>query len=367
MSAQKFEKRRAKVIRQFRQNEVDALLVTNEKNVSYLTGFSGEDSYLLLNKKQAVLLSDSRFATQIEEECPDLKTCIRGPRQNMSGMVSQLVNQSETSNLAIESSSMTVQALEGLKSVLKNTHLKPVSDMVENIRLIKDREEISKIKEAVVQAERGFESMKASLIGTDTELQVAHQLEHWMRRFGASGNSFPPIIAVGERSALPHARPTHGLISGSGFLLVDWGADHESGYKSDLTRMIVTGKVSSKLETVYRLVLKANEKAIEAVRPGVRCCDVDSVARKIIESGGYGKKFGHGLGHGLGLDVHEGPRVGPTSETALEPGMVITIEPGIYLPGWGGVRIEDDILVTKEGCEVLSSIPKGWDTVRISI
>lgn len=336
MSEKKYEKRRTQVCRQFREHDVEGLLVTNEKNVSYLTGFTGEDSYLLLDKKRAILISDSRFTTQIQEECPQLKTSIRGPGQTMSGTVSKLVNQSGISNLGIESSSLTVQIFETLGVAMKTGHLVPVDSLVENIRLIKDRDEIALIKEAVEQAERGFEAMKASLIGEDTELQVAHQLEQWMRRFGASGNSFPSIIAVGPRSALPHARPTEGLISGSGFLLVDWGADHPSGYKSDLTRMIVTGKVSSKLEKIYKLVLKANEKAIEAVRPGVRCRDVDSVARKVIEQGGYGKKFGHGLGHGLGLDVHEGPRVGPTSETVLEPGMIITIEPGIYLPGWGG-------------------------------
>jgi Xaa-Pro aminopeptidase len=191
-----------------------------------------------------------------------------------------------------------------------------------------------------------------------TELRVAHELEHAMRRLGALRASFEPIVAAGRRSALPHARATAAPIGAGGFVLVDWGASDVSGYKSDLTRLIATDKISPKLAKIYRVVLKAQRRGIEVVRPGAKCADVDAAARAVITNSGYGKNFGHGLGHGIGLEIHEGPRVNPRSEETLAPGMVITIEPGIYLPGWGGVRIEDDVLVTRDGFEVLSTLAK---------
>jgi Xaa-Pro aminopeptidase len=191
-----------------------------------------------------------------------------------------------------------------------------------------------------------------------TELRVAHELEHAMRRFGALRASFEPIVAAGPRAALPHARATGAPAQGGGFVLVDWGASDVSGYKSDLTRVLPTDKISPKLAKIYRVVLKAQRRGIESVRPGARCADIDAAARAVIVQAGFGKRFGHGLGHGIGLEIHEGPRLNPRSEDTLAPGMVITIEPGIYLPGWGGVRIEDDVLVTRDGFELLSTLPR---------
>ena len=200
--------------------------------------------------------------------------------------------------------------------------------------------------------------MRAELRPEMTELQAAHELEQAMRQFGATVAAFPPIIAVGPRAALPHARPTLGQISEADFVLIDWGATAASGYRSDLTRILVTGKISPKLEKVYGVVLKAQRAAIRSIRPGARCRDVDAIARRVIESAGFGKQFSHGLGHGIGLNVHEGPRMSAASDAELKPGMVVTVEPGIYLEGWGGVRIEDDCLVTRQGCEVLTSVSK---------
>ena len=178
-----------------------------------------------------------------------------------------------------------------------------------------------------------------------------------MRLFGAKQSAFPTIVAVGPRAALPHATPTGRRVGASDFVLIDWGAD-EGLYKSDLTRVLVTGRISPKLERIYRVVLRAQLKAIAAIRPGVVAADVDGIARAVIGEAGFGRYFGHGLGHGLGLQVHEAPRLAASSRTVLKPGMVVTVEPGIYLPGWGGVRIEDDVLVTRAGHEVLTSVPK---------
>jgi len=193
-----------------------------------------------------------------------------------------------------------------------------------------------------------------------TELEVAAELEYQARRFGAKGLSFPAIVAVGPRAALPHARPTQRKIGESDFTLIDWGVN--SGlYMSDLTRVIVTGKISPKLRKIYGVVLKAQLAAIEAIEPGKTCEQVDAVARKIITRAGFGKAFGHGLGHGTGLEIHEAPRLAVGHKTKLQPGMIVTVEPGIYVPGWGGVRIEDDVLVTRTGHEVLTDVPKQLD------
>jgi Xaa-Pro aminopeptidase len=186
---------------------------------------------------------------------------------------------------------------------------------------------------------------------------VANDLEYQMRQLGAKGPSFETIVATGARAALPHARPGNQKIGEADFTLVDWGA--QAGlYKSDLTRLVVTSRISPKLKRVYGVVLEAQRKAIAAIRAGVPACDVDRVARDVITEAGFGRYFGHSLGHGIGLDIHEGPRLIKTNQRPLRPGNVITVEPGIYLPGWGGVRIEDDVLVTRAGCEVLTHFPK---------
>jgi Xaa-Pro aminopeptidase len=187
-----------------------------------------------------------------------------------------------------------------------------------------------------------------------------------MRRFGARGAAFPPIVAVGAQAALPHAHPGRRRISEAGFVLIDWGAATFGGYKSDLTRVLVTGKIPPKLEKIYRVVLKAQQEAIQKIRPGAKCSDIDTAARNVIEAAGFGKNFGHGLGHGIGLNIHEGPRFAPISEDELKPGMILTVEPGIYLPHFGGVRIEDDVLITKSGHEVLSSVPKRFEEIVLT-
>jgi Xaa-Pro aminopeptidase len=228
---------------------------------------------------------------------------------------------------------------------------------VEQLRMIKDREEIQRTRVACDQARRAFEVVRASLRPEMTELEVAADLEYQARRFGAKCLSFDPIIAAGARAALPHGRASEQRIGAADFTLIDWGVN-EGLYMSDLTRMVVTGKISPKLRKIYDVVLQAQLAAIAAIQPGVTCESVDRVARDIITKAGFGKQFGHGLGHGTGLEIHEAPRLAQGQSTVLAPGMIVTVEPGIYLPEWGGVRIEDDILVTREGHEVLTSVPK---------
>jgi Xaa-Pro aminopeptidase len=198
-----------------------------------------------------------------------------------------------------------------------------------------------------------------------TEKEVADELEHQIRLYGGKACSFPPIVAVGARAALPHARPTDQKIGAGDFVLVDWGAD-AGPYKSDLTRVLVTGKIPPKLERIYRVVLSAQDAAIAQIRPGLACHEIDQVARAVITKAGFGANFGHGLGHGIGLEIHEAPRLAAADHLKLEAGMVVTVEPGIYLPAWGGVRIEDDVLVTKGGCQVLTTLPKSWEDAIVT-
>ena len=336
------------------------MLVTNFTNVTYLTGFTGDDSYLLVAAKDTILVSDPRYTTQIEEECPDITASIRPPGKNMLDGVAEVVRTTKAANLSVEADSMTVALFGQLQAKLPKNKLVPAAGLVEQLRVIKDKHEIDEICLAARYAEKAFAVLRATLRPERTEKEIAADLEYQLRLLGARGCSFPPIIAVGARAALPHAQPTDQKIGDGDFVLVDWGATARH-YKSDLTRVLITGKISPKLERVYSVVLRAQEQAIAAIKPGRTGREVDAVARGLIADAGFGRHFGHGLGHGLGLDIHEAPRLAAAAEQVLMPGMVVTVEPGIYLPGWGGVRIEDDILVTKTGYEILTSVPKKLD------
>lgn len=356
----RYHVRREKLRRLVEKAGADALLVTNFVNVTYLTGFTGDDSYLLVHGQDAGLLSDPRYTTQLEEECPGLELHIRPPGTSMLDLIAQVVQAARPGRVAIEADSMTVGLRDGIAGKLPQAALLPSAGLVEELRLTKDADEVALIRQAARFAERAFAVVRAGLRPENTEKELADELDHQMRLFGAVGCSFPSIVAVGPRAALPHARPGQSRVEESDFVLIDWGASGTL-YKSDLTRVLITGKISPKLERVYRVVLSAQEAAIAAIRPGVKAQDVDSVARQIIADAGFGRQFGHGLGHGLGLEVHEAPRLAVNSSIVLRPGMVVTVEPGIYLPGWGGVRIEDDILVTRSGHEVLTNVAKGLD------
>ncbi len=357
--------RREKLERLLAKTGVDAMLVTSFTNVTYLTGFTGDDSYLLVGKKSAIVISDPRYTTQLQEECGSLERHIRPPGVEMVSAVAEVLTAGKVRRLAIEGNSMSVSLRERLAAVAPSVEWVTTAGAVESLRQVKDRGEVGEIRRAITQAERAFAILRASLRPERTEKEVADELEHNLRQLGAKGSSFPPIVAVGPRAALPHARPTAQKIGESDFVLVDWGADDRL-YKSDLTRVLVTGKISPKLERIYGVVLKAQVLAIDAIRPGVTAHDVDSVARGHIEKEGFGRNFGHGLGHGIGLEIHEAPRLARNNHEPLKAGMVVTVEPGIYLPGWGGVRIEDDVLVTKTGHEVLTSVPKSLDESVLS-
>jgi Xaa-Pro aminopeptidase len=357
--------RREKLRRELWSREVDAFLVSSSTNVRYLTGFTGDSSVLLMTKDHEIIVSDGRFTTQLEQECPGLEASIRPPGRELNQTIADLIETIGLRRLAFEATTCTVAEYEWMRDAIPSVSMIGVRGWVETLRRVKDDGEIAEIRAAVRCAERAFTMARAGLRFGDSEKDVADALEGYLRRCGATGSSFPPIVAVGIRAALPHARPTTtSRVGDDDFVLIDWGASGQP-YKSDLTRVLVTGKVTSTFETIYRTVLAAQERAISAIRPGAKAHEIDAEARTVIEEAGFGAFFDHGLGHGLGMDIHEAPRLRKKSPDVLEPGNVVTVEPGIYLPDWGGIRIEDDVLVTPDGCEVLTHIAKSLDSVRV--
>jgi Xaa-Pro aminopeptidase len=370
--------RREQLARQLVREELDALLITNPINVSYLTGFSGESSYLIVGRTRTLLVSDARFTEQLADECPGLEVQIRPPGQSVTQAAAEALGKLGFRSIGIEGLHLTVGELETLQKLAPLLNWKSGPARVEQLRVIKDPSEVDQIREAIAIAERAFAAFQALLRPDDTEKDLSDALEMYVRRAGGRCTSFPSIVAVGAQAALPHAPPTSKRVAEADFLLVDWGASGRF-YKSDLTRVLATRKNpvfsqpphgagnAIRLEAVYEIVRSAQEAALRAIRPGVKGHDVDAVARGVIAAAGYGEYFGHGLGHGIGLQVHEAPALRPNSDHVLQPGMVVTVEPGIYLPGQGGVRIEDDVLVTRDGCEVLTSVAKDFAAISLRL
>ena len=360
-----FAHRRRSLLKAIRMSDADALLVTNETNVTYLTGFTGDSTWLLVSPGGTLAVSDGRYTTQLQEQCPDVEAFIRKTGTKLAEetgtLLDDLVKQTGKATVGVESGSITFAAVEALRGNSTRAELVSTEGLVEDLRMIKDESEVAAIREAVRLNEAGFDYLVNRLTSESTEIGLAHDLEHCLRQFGGAGFSFPAIIGVDDRAALPHYSPGDVRVGQASLVLVDWGTRGRSGYISDLTRTIVSDHPPKKLSDVYEAVREANEAGIAAIRPGATGVEVDAAARNVLEERGLEKWFTHSLGHGVGLNVHEAPSLGPTSPHTLEAGMVVTVEPGVYIPGRIGVRIEDDVLVTEDGCEVLSSLPKDID------
>lgn len=360
-----FDDRRRRLRETFDTAEIDGLIVASETNVGYLTGFSGDASDLLLTRDRAIVVSDGRFTVQLAQECPDLEVVIRPIGQPLEEGVGSLAKSLGIRRLGFESHATTVADFDTLLAAAEGVELVPKKGQVERLRMIKDDSEVAALRGAIAVAERAFEDLRGWLRPGVSEKAAADFLESALRSHGAIDASFPPIVAVGPRAALPHARPSTGAILGENdLILVDWGA-RWAGYRSDLTRILTMGKVTPELDPVYRTVLEAQRLAIAAIRPGVEARSIDLAARSVIEAAGFGPRFNHSVGHGIGRDVHEAPVLRHVSETILESGMVVTVEPGAYFPEWGGVRIEDDVLVTASGSEMLSNLPKAPESLGL--
>ncbi|MCG3181755.1 MAG: Aminopeptidase YpdF [Phycisphaerae bacterium] len=341
----------------FDANAVDAMLVHCAPDQYYLTGAVLEDSAVLVTPRAVVIVTDSRFDEQAALQAPWARRVIR------TGKLAEAVGQTVTAikavrNLGLQGEHVPVSSYQDQARHMQPVRGRPLVGLVSRLRLCKDDHEVGLIERAVAAAESAYLGTVKAVKPGMTESEVSAELIYRMQRAGASGPSFEPIVAAGPRASLPHARADARVkVRADQPILFDWGAK-VGGYCSDLTRMFYLRRIPPNIREIHAVVLEAQLAGIAAVAPGRRCGDVDEAARKIIAAAGYGKRFGHGLGHGLGLDVHELPRLGPGREELLEPGMVVTVEPGIYLPGVGGVRIEDDVLVTRTGSRVLTSLPK---------
>jgi len=338
----------------------DAVAVCRSVNVAYVTGFEGlidaEDPHVaLLTLERAVLLTDSRYSTVAAAAAQGTEWVVVEVREDLLVNACKQAAELGATSLAVESS-ISHARFERFTSAFSGEII-GVSDWVEQVRMIKSPDEVSRIAAAQQLTDRAFDRVLELIRPGMSEAELALELEFYMRREGSEGIAFPPIVASGPNSALPHAKVTDRSFSAGDFLKMDFGAKVD-GYCADMTRTVVIGSASDHQREVYGTVLEANLAGIAAVRSGVEARAVDATARAVIVAAGYGDNFGHGLGHGVGMEVHEQPSVGPRGTAELQAGSVITIEPGIYLPGIGGVRIEDLIVVETSGARVLSRSPK---------
>jgi Xaa-Pro aminopeptidase len=340
----------------FAELKIDALLVSAPPNVRYLSGFTGDNGLLLVTADSQTLFTDPRFTIQAAEECTcEVKTVSKTP---LDQAAMQTIRRRRWKRMGFEGSRMLYEMYRRLlESLPKGARLKPIGGVVEKLRMIKTDAEIARIRRSVLTNSAAFERATRSIRPGARESAIAAEIEYQMRKLGAEKAAFETIVAIGSRSALPHAQPTARKLGNDELLLIDMGAC-QGGYMSDMTRVLFLGQPSRRLRGMYNAVLKAQLAAIDAVRPGITAAQVDRAARRVLETEGLGKEFVHSTGHGLGLEIHEGPRLGRRDKTKLESGMAITIEPGAYIRDFGGIRIEDTVLVTKNGCEVLTPTSK---------
>ena len=332
------------------------LLVTALPNIRYLTGFSGSSAALLVSPEDCVIISDGRYTEQLTIQCPGLDAVIRPMGGTMTKSIAETMKGRFDGDFLFEQNTASYKQWLELAEAFDGK-LVGSTNIVEDLRAIKDEAEIELIRKSVAINQTVFQEVCQWIDSGTTERDVAAEIEYRGRKHGADGCSFEPIVAVGANSALAHYRPGNVKLNQSPFTLIDWGLNYQ-GYASDLTRNLITGTVPDQYEKIYNITLQAQEAAIAAIKPGMEIRDLDTIARDVITDAGYGPQFSHSLGHGIGLEIHEGPGVSPRSTGVLKEGMVITIEPGIYVAGLGGVRIEDDVWVTASGCEVISNLPK---------
>lgn len=368
--AKAYLKARHTIVREAMEKlKLDGLLLTHPADLAYLTDFTGDDSIGLITAAGVWLVTDFRYEEQAQLESGWVKAVIR--ENKMSDALASTLVQAKVSRVGFEANFASVGQIAAIEKSIKELKspqkidLVPIEDVMVNIRKTKDDHEIGLVRKAVALAEEAFDALRSEIKPGQTENYLAGLLISELRSRGASKTSFEPIVAAGANSSLPHYRPGETVVRKDEPLLFDWGAVYE-GYCSDLTRTFLLGRIKPKMKEIYRLVLDAQQAAIDFLRPGVTTRQADAVARDVIDKGGYGQQFGHGLGHGIGRDIHELPTLRKNViDEELRPGMIVTVEPGIYIPGQGGVRIEDDVLITHGGCEVLSTLDRSLEACHI--
>ncbi|WAA10447.1 M24 family metallopeptidase [Fervidibacillus albus] len=333
---------------------IEALLITNPYNRRYMTNFTGSAGVALITEKEAYFITDFRYVEQAKKQAAGYE--IVQHRGSIAEEIDRICKEKKLTKIGFEEQHLTVAVYKGYEQQI-SASLVPVSNIVEKIRLIKTEDEIKILKVAADIADAAFKHILDFIRPGKTELEVSNELEFFMRKIGATSSSFDTIVASGFRSALPHGVATDKPIEKGDIVTLDYGALY-NGYVSDITRTIAVGEPKDELKKIYEIVLEAQLRGVEQIRPGMTGKEADAITRDYITEKGFGEYFGHSTGHGIGLEVHEGPALSLKSETILEPGMVVTVEPGIYVPNLGGVRIEDDLFITENGNERLTHSAK---------
>ena len=345
-------KRLNKIVKKLKN--IPVILITDIENVFYLSGFTGSNAFLLISEENKFLITDARYTLQSSKECPDFEIIEYG-KETLWQIISKLLPQN-ISGLGFEANTISYNMYLEMKEKL-NINLIETRTLVENLRYYKDRHEISLVRKAAKLIDKVTKKISTEIKPGVSEWEIAVKIEHLMREMGALKVGFDSIVASGINAACPHHSPTDNIIKENDMVKCDFGCV-VNNYNADITRTFFVGEPDTKFKEIYQIVLDAQLKAIEAIKPGIVGKEIDKIARDYISDSGYGEYFGHGLGHSLGINVHDGPAFSPSSEVILKPGFIATVEPGIYIPDWGGIRIEDDVLVTKDGYEILTKSPK---------
>jgi Xaa-Pro aminopeptidase len=337
------------------EQKVDGLLITSMNNRRYMTGFTGTAGVVLITEKEAIFITDFRYVDQAKEQAKGYNVV-----QHVGPIGETIANELQrlgVKRLGFEQDHVTFAAYRGYQERFTQCELVPLSGVIEGLRLIKDEKELAVIRKAVDIVDHTYEHILSFIKPGMREIEVANEIEFHMRKQGASSSSFDIIVASGYRSALPHGVASDKVIESGDFVTLDFGALYD-GYVSDMTRTFAMGEPSAKLKEIYDVCLQAQLLGVQNIKSGMTGKQADALCRDYIASKGYGDYFGHSTGHGIGLEVHEGPGLSMKVDITLEPGMVVTVEPGIYLSGVGGVRIEDDVVITETGNEILTKSTK---------
>ncbi len=336
------------------EQNLDAMYITHLPNIRYLSGFSGSSAFLIIAKNTGYFISDFRYKEQSAAQVKDFTIAIN---YKTTDEIKRIFEDEKFKTVGFESTHMTVNGLETLKELFPGANFVPQKEAIEQFTMEKTPDEISKIKKVIEITDRTFSKMLEFIKPGMTELEVSAEITYTQKKLGAERDSFDPIVASGKRGALPHGMASDKKIESGDMVTLDFGCVYD-GFCSDMTRTIAVGNPSDEMKKIYDIVLQAQVKACEAAKSGMSSKALDSVARNYITENGYGEQFGHGTGHGLGIEVHELPSLSPRMDMNLLKNSVVTIEPGIYVEGLGGVRIEDDVLLNDTGCEILNKSKK---------
>jgi Xaa-Pro aminopeptidase len=347
-----------KALNELGKEGLDAIFLITDANIRYLSGFTGSESFMFLSSKGNFFITDGRYTEQAERECPGFEVIEwKKDFYPLEKILLELSEKYKLNKIAFEQDHLTYKSYKKLENLFSGVELVPTEGLVEKVRYIKEEEEINNIKKAAEIADQVFDQILTFIKPGLTEKRVAYELEYYLNRAGSEGAGFPSILVSGVNTSLPHGIPSDKKIEKGDLVTMDFGGRYR-GYPSDMTRTIVVGRADPEQRKIYELVKEAQQIALDAIKAGVKGNIPDEKARKVFAREGLEDKFRHGLGHGVGLEIHESPFMGKTCKDTLREGCVVTVEPGLYIPNWGGVRIEDTVVVRKDGAERLTKSPK---------